>query len=117
MRHYPESFERIIDASKRADCDQRLFLVHDVGNKFDNNAIMLHDGQRKLGYVAAAEAPKIRKILDQLAQQNDGQDQVLVVKHFKISNEATFCWKSSISVTAIGYVHERIARKAVKQGV
>ena len=115
MRHYKDSFDTIIAASKRPAKDQCLFLVADVGNKFDANAVMLHDGRVKLGYVAASEAAKVKGILTSLASEH-GQDQVIVVTVPPVKNEGDFSWSTSISVKAVGYVYERVARKHA-QGV
>lgn len=110
MKYHTGSFDEIIAASKRKPKDQRLFLVRDVHNKFDENAVMLHNGQKKLGYVSAVEAKAIRKILDELTVQ-EGLDQVLVVKMSAVRNEGDFSWVSSFTVFPIGHVYERIARK------
>lgn len=115
MRHHKDSFDKIIAASKRPVKDQCLFLVPDVGNKFDSNAVMLHDGKVKLGYVAAGEAAKVKAILTQLAAEH-GQDQVIVVTVPRVKNEGDFSWSTSINVKAVGYVYERVARKHA-QGV
>lgn len=115
MRHHSGSFDKIIAASARPVQDQRLFLVRDVNNKFDENAVMLHDGKGKLGYVCAAEALKVRRIIDELTKAG-GQDHVLVVKHAPVRRPGDFSWCTSTSVTAVGHVYERIARKFAQQG-
>ena len=103
-------------ASKRPVKDQRLFLVRDVNIKFDENAVMLHNGHRKIGYVTAKDAPKIRKIIDNLTEMM-GQDQVIVVKHTSKIISDSFNWSSSIVVKGVGHVYERYARKvAQKEG-
>ena len=110
MRYYKSSFRRIAAASKREAAEQALFLVSDIGNKFDKNAVMLHDGTNKLGHVAATEAAQIRRILDQ-ETTNEGQDQVIVVYLPEIKNDGNFEWSTSFNVTATGIVYERLARK------
>lgn len=116
MRHHTGSFDKIIAASKRPVHDQRLFLVPDINNPFDKNAVMLHDGKVKLGYVAATEAAKVKAIIDDLSKAG-GQDHVIVVKHAPVKREGDFSWSTSISVTAVGHVYERIARKLAQEGV
>lgn len=115
MRHHAGSFDALIAASKRAARDQVLFLVADINNKFDQNAVMLHNGKVKLGYVAAAEAAKVKKILLDLTKER-GQDQVIVVTLPPVKNEGDFSWSSSVTVKGVGFVYERIARKHA-QGV
>lgn len=110
MRHHRGSFDAIIAASKRPERDQRLFLVPDLGNKFDENAVMLHNGKVKLGYVAAGEAVKVKQVLTDLTKER-GQDQVIVVTLPPVKREGDFSWSSSITVKGVGFVYERIARK------
>ena len=115
MRHHAGSFDKLIAASKLAARDQCLFLVPDVSNKFDANAVMLHDGKVKLGYVAAGEALGVKKILDKLTKER-GQDQVIVVTVPPVKREGDFAWSTSITVKGVGFVYERVARKHA-QGV
>lgn len=116
MKYYEHNraFDRIVAASNMPDEDQLLFLVPDEGNKFDTNAVSLHDGVRKLGHVSAREAPMIRKFIDRLSREK-GQDQVLVVKARQIANKDSFKWSTSFNVSCIGVVYERIARKHAEQ--
>lgn len=109
MRHHQGSFERIIEASKRKrPLHQGLFLVHDVNNRFDVNAVMLHDGVRKLGYVQAAQAATVRALL-KAEGERAGQDVVIVVSMPPQSDSAA--WSTSFNVKGVGMVYERIARK------
>jgi hypothetical protein len=108
MKHYADAFDKIIEISKRDRPDQCLFLVPDINNKFDKNAVMLHNGVSKLGHVVLAEAIEIRKILaDQVLKF--GQDVVLVVSIPPMTEN--FRWSSSLSVRVVGVVYERFARK------
>lgn len=91
-----------------------MFLVPDVGNRFDKNAVMLHDGRAKLGYVAAKEVLEVKRVLDELSS-TVGQDQVLVIEIQPIANERDFSWSSSFNVKVIGAVYERIARKCAQE--
>lgn len=100
-------FARLRAASHRPAEDQLLFLVADVHNKFDKNAVMLHDGVKKLGNVVAAQAPAIRKLLDDAAIEH-GQDQVIVMYLGELGNQPNW---SSLTLQGIGMVYERVARK------
>lgn len=99
--------------------DQLLFLVADVNNKLNTNAVMLHDGIRKLGYVVATQAPEIRALLDKLSLEM-GQDFVIVVSfNFPAMtggyDPKTFEQSSSINVSGVGMVYERLARKYAQE--
>lgn len=109
MKYYKGAHDRIIEASRRAPKDQCLFLVPDVNNKFDQDAVMLHDGVHKLGHIAAHECAAVRKFLDKEAL-DQGQDAVLVVTVPPITNDS-FNWSTSFNVKVVGIVYERIARK------
>lgn len=110
MRHHTDSGEFIYDASLLEPSEQRLFLVRDVNNQFDSNAVMLHNGARKLGYVSAQQAPKIRKVIDELSLI-EGKDQVLVLNLAKQESPSATIWATSLDMKVVGYVYERIARK------
>lgn len=103
-----DAFGTIIAASAKEPEEQLLFLVADPSNTVDKNAVMLHSGVNKLGYVAAGEAEGIRKFIDQESLKA-GQEQVIVVAVAPLSENAR--WGSSIAVKGIGLVYERIARK------
>jgi hypothetical protein len=108
MKHYKDFFDKIIEISMRDRPDQGLFLVADIYNKFDTNAVMLHNGVSKLGSVNAQAAPAIRKIIDDETAKR-GQDVVLVVSVPPLP--ASTHWSSSLTVAVVGVVYERIARK------
>lgn len=110
MRHHSGSFDLISSASRRPLTDQCLFLVPDVHNKFDKNAVMLHNGSNKLAYVAAQEAIEVRKVLQEEADAR-GHDVVLVVTTTPIKEDGAFKWATSFNVKVIGVVYERVARK------
>lgn len=109
MKYYKGAHGRIIEASRRAPEDQCLFLVSDVHNQFDKNAVMLHDGVQKLGHIAAEECGAIRKLLEKESLDR-GQDAVLVV-HVPPIKSDSFNWDTSFNVKVVGIVYERIARK------
>lgn len=113
MKYYDNAYDRIIEASLRAPADQCLFLVPDIYNTHDSNAIMLHDGRRKLGHVARGEAAFIKRFLEKEAAA-EGNDQVLVVSVSSILDKS-FMWTSSFTVRIAGIVHERIARKHARK--
>lgn len=109
MRFHDDSHARIIAASKRSGYHQRLFLVPDVRNAHDDNAVMLHNGAHKLAYVSRGEAPKVRKLLDEL-REKAGFDVVLVM-HSQPINLPGSSWANVFQLRAVGVVHERMARK------
>lgn len=108
MKYYKNAFDRIIEASQRAPEDQCLFLVADVNNKFDKNAVMLHNGVQKLGHISASECGVVKRFLSDEALER-GQDVVLVVSMLPAND--TFHWNSSFTVKVVGLVNERVARK------
>lgn len=108
MRHYDDAFNRIIEMSKLPKERQRFFLVREPTNPYDKNAVMLHDGVRKLGHVAATEAIRINKIIQKLVADTNNE-QVLIATIKPKTEE--FRWVSSFSFEIIGHVYERYARK------
>ena len=114
MRYYPDAYERIAQASLRAPAEQCLFLVPDILNIHDENAVMLHDGVQKLGHVARSEAPFIKKFLMDAAQE-EGCDQVIVLSLPSIINDGALKWSSLLTARAAGVVHERVARKHARK--
>lgn len=106
MRYYDGSHEYIEEATERLGCWQRLFLVRDVDNRHDKNAVMLHSGGQRLGYVVRDQTETVARALDDLRAQT-GIDVVLVVQVVgKVSN-----WTTAIKVKPIAYSPERPARK------
>jgi len=89
-----------------------LFLIPEPSNTVDPNAVMIHDGKRKLGYVSAAEAPKIRVLFDRWKAE-DGFDSVIVCDIGWMSDYTYQQLKKTYTakVTGIARVHERPARK------
>lgn len=115
---YSQGFSSLYRASQAKEKLERfLFLIPDVANKHDRNAVMIHDGKRKLGYVAAVQAPRVRALFDRWKVE-DGFDSVIVCDIGWMSNVTyEFLKKSSTTeVTGLARVHERAARKyAAKQ--
>lgn len=110
MRFYEESYDRLIAQSKNAAISQRLFLVQEVNNEHDQNAIMLHDGERKIASVTADQARAIKKIL---LNTND----VIVCNIGYISSKAEFKKMLSYTVKGMYIVNERLARKFADQEI
>lgn len=109
MKYYPGAHEAIIKASRRDAADQCLFLVADVSNKYDKDAVMLHNGVQKLGHIAANECGAVRRFLEKESLDR-GQDAVLVV-HVSPNLSDNFAWSTSFNVKVVGIVYERFARK------
>lgn len=120
MRFHDGSFESLARAAKVREAKaQCLFLVADVNNPKDENAVMLHDGVRKLGYVAATQAPAVKAILEGWKRES-GNDEVAVVTFGEyVSTTATpryFQQLGNIKMRGVYRVNERFARKfATKQ--
>lgn len=68
---------------------------------------MLHDGVKKLGNVVAAQAPAIRKLLNDAAIEH-GQDQVIVMYLGDVGDQLNW---SSLTLQGVGMIYERVARK------
>ena len=87
--------------------DKRLFLVPEVNNRYDTNAIMLHNGKQKLGSVSAEDAARLRPLFDA------NKDQVLVcnMDSFSGYDKSQFSRLASIKVYPKQWADERPARK------
>lgn len=115
MRFYDGAHNYIHRASKLGVFDQCLYLVPEQGNQYDSNAVMLHNGKKKLGSVEANDAAKVRRLLQQWKDENGGGiggEDVIVVKCDAIYvDPQTFEFKGSIKVRGMYRVNERLARK------
>jgi len=114
MRFYPGAFEYLKEASRRRDVfDQHLYLVADVTNKHDCNAVMLHNGKQKLGSVNALQATALRKVFAKWRAEPDSPgDEVIVCRVDRIDYTAEdFKFVGSIVVHGKHRVSERLARK------
>jgi len=117
MRFYKDSYESLIRAAKIPTHEERfLFLVPEVNNGTDVNAVMLHDGKKKLGSVAAGEAPVLKGLFESWKAER-GHDEVVVLtfrnqpnvdSQYMIDN---FKRLGSIKVRGLYRVNERLARK------
>lgn len=123
MRFYDGSFDALIKAAKEPSGfpeEKMLFILPEVNNRVDSNAIMLSNGKQKLGSVAAIEAAKLRGMFDRWKREK-GYDEVVVAtfKYTPFLNTATeiadFRRRGSIVLTGVLRVHERLARKFAKQ--
>ncbi len=107
MRFYDGAADYLRQAAKRSDLEQRVFLLRDVGNPHDDNAVMAHNGKHKLGHVSRHEAKKVCEVLDEL-KRGAGSDQVLLLSI--PPSEVTGNY-ASIQGKVIGFCPERPARK------
>lgn len=82
-----------------------LYLVPEPNNAHDKNAIALHDGKVRVGYVQASEAPHIAEMLR-------GSEDVYCVYVSQIGHPGyEYSEPSFLRVTAFCRVDERLARK------
>lgn len=115
MRFYPGAHDYIHRASKEDVLYQCLYLVAERDNKYDVNAVMLHNGKKKIGSVEVNDAAKVKRILHEWNVQNGGGiegDDVIVVRCDAMPIDAkTFEFKGSVQVRGMYRVNERLARK------
>lgn len=114
MRFYPGAHSYLHKASQRRDTlDQCLYLVAEVDNKYDVNAVMLHNGKMKLGSVNATDTAKIKRLLNEWHQQNAkaGEDVIVCRCDAIYIDPQTFGFKGSVQVHGMHRVNERLARK------
>ena len=117
MRFYEGSYDSLIRSIRQpVKSHRRLFLVPEVDNKHDVNAVMLSNGCRKIASVAAAEAPKLKALFEKWRCEK-GYDEVIVVD-FVYTPSVETQWEvnnfkrlGSIKVKGLYRVHERLARK------
>jgi len=112
MRFYQGAHEYLFGAAKLGHYEQCLYLVPEVDNNHDINAVMLHNGKNKLGSVSASEAPALRQLFKML-RNRDGFDSVLICKMqiFIPGPLRLFKEVGSFVVTSNEIVNERLARK------
>lgn len=93
--------------------DQCLYLVPEMGNPYDANAVMLHNGKQKLGSVEATAAHKIRQILNKWKTENGSLGEDVIVVRMQQHNDSLQYYKQrgNISVRSMHRVNERLARK------
>ena len=117
MRFYPGSYDSLIKSIRTRDETERfMFIVPEVNNATDSNAIMLSDGRKKIGSVAASEAAVLRRVFEKWRAER-GYDEVVVVQFkYPPSVDTTYDVENfkrlgSFGVKGIYRVHERLARK------
>lgn len=112
MRFYEGAHEYLFKALKLRSYQQCVYLVPEVDNKYDSNAVMLHNGKQKLGSVSATEAPAIKRLLESYGKNN-----VLICSYATgwDMNFESFKRLGSISVWSTEIVNERLARKFAAQ--
>jgi hypothetical protein len=119
MRFYAGAHDIIHKASKEKDVfDQCLYLVAEKDNKYDTNAVMLHNGKMKLGSVEKNDAAKVKRLLAKWLDENGGDrnDDVVVVRCSYIGTDpSTFAFAGSVQVRGMYRVNERLARKFSNQ--
>lgn len=93
-----------------------MFIVPEVGNSKDVNAIMLSNGKQKLASIAASEAPALKALFEAWRSAR-GYDEVIVVD-FVSQPMVNTTWEAdnfkrlgSFKVKGTHRVHERLARK------
>jgi len=115
MRFYNGAHDYIHRASKLDVFDQCLYLVPEQDNKYDTNAVMLHNGKMKLGSVEASDAARVKRLLQEWKDQNGGGitgEDVIVVRCDPLYvDPQTFEFKGSVKVRGMYRVNERLARK------
>jgi nuclear transport factor 2 (NTF2) superfamily protein len=96
----------------------RLYLVSEVNNKYDQHAVMVHDGERKIASVCAEDAPKVRALLEAWRTESSSDD-VLVCSIEYVSEafnaEKLFRNRGTLKIRGRHRVNERLARKYVKE--
>lgn len=115
MRFYAGAHDYIHRASKEDVLYQCLYLVPEKDNKYDVNAVMLHNGKIKLGSVESNDAAKLKRLFSEWEAENGGGipgEDVLVVRCDSMPIDAkTFEFKGSVHVRGMYRVNERLARK------
>lgn len=113
MRFYDGAHKYLYDVSRKDVHDQCLYLVPEFDNKHDMNAVMLHNGQQKIGSVSANDAAKIKRLmLEWKADNGPAGEDVIVCKCDVIYGPSyDFDHKGSVTVRGMYRVNERLARK------
>lgn len=108
FKYYSGAADVIKESMTRKGCHQRLFLVRDINNPYDKEAVALHTGTKKLGHLAAAVANGKNGVFSILKQLSDelGSEAIIAVELKKYNTWDTFAY-----VKPIAYAPERPARK------
>lgn len=113
MRFYTGAHKALWEASKKSatGMQQHLYLVAEVDNNHDINAVMLHNGKQKLGSVTSIQAAAIKQLLQGM-RDKAGNDQVVVCFVDRIYESVEdFAYRGSITIHGKYSVNERLARK------
>lgn len=112
--------------STQEKVEQCLFLVAESGNMHDEHAVMLHDGEHKIGSLNKSQAPAVRALLDSWSRPLPGkhykQEDVIVVSVPYCLTDDDWNDETSVmydrlkhdqvvTVKGIYRVNERLARK------
>ena len=115
MRFYKGAHEYLHTVSQlRNTFDQCLYLVPEMDNKHDVNAVMLHNGKKKLASVNATDSAKIKAMLARWKDENGGgrnEDVIVCRIPDKYMDAKSYCQLGSIQVYGMQRVNERLARK------
>jgi hypothetical protein len=118
MRFYKGSHEYLHKVNEITDVfDQFLFLVPEVDNVHDINAVMLHNGHKKLGSVEARSAAAIKRLMVEWQNASDSRSEDIVVCRIEPTYRSSledFKYRGSITVRGMYRVNERLARKFAK---
>lgn len=111
MRFYPTSIESLQRAALIQEPEAKLlFLVGEVDNEYDINAVMLHDGKNKIASVCSEDARSVRAMLQQWRDKT-GVDNVIVCSFNKYAAAHEMKNYMSIKLKCHYRVDERLARK------
>jgi hypothetical protein len=116
MRYYSGAHQFLWNINNTSVPEDRcLFLVADVANTHDKNAVMLHNGKQKLGNVRREDAPRIKNLLDKWKQES-GYEMVIAVNylHHRGNTFAEFTAKLDMAFRGLFKINERTARKFSK---
>jgi hypothetical protein len=105
MRHYDKGNTRAwVQHFREENAKKCLYLVPEPSNTHDKNAIMLHDGEKRVAYVQASEAPHLAEMLN-------GTEDVYCVYVTQVGHGASTYEPTFLRVKAFCKVDERLARK------
>ena len=114
-RFYPGAHEYLYKVSRfvRETEEKCLYLVPEINNQHDSNAVMLHNGKMKLGNVAVELAPQVRSMLTAWAKESGSEDVVACTLQEVQWNVdlLTFKQQAAHNVQGRYRVNERMARK------
>jgi hypothetical protein len=91
-----------------------LYLVPEPSNKYSKNALMIHTGIHKLGYVSENDARIVKAFFDFLmSKKNTDEVYVATVRCFTPINKIRY--SSALKFDITGVINERSARYAAKR--